>query len=146
MPLFHLDVEVGALVSLGPAQYGERRVVPITGGVLSGPGIHGTVLAGGADWQILRADGVLDIEARYAVRTDAGELFEILSQGYRYGPPEIIAAMSRGEAVPPDSYFFRAVMRFQTGAAGLSHLNRTIAIASGTREPSLVRLDVEAII
>jgi hypothetical protein len=145
-PLFHLDVQVGPISSLGPGPYGERRVVPIVGGTVSGPGIAGNVVPGGADWQILRVDGVLDIEARYAVRTDAGDLFEILSQGYRFGPPEVMERLTRGELVSASEYFFRAVMRFQTGSVALAHLNRTIGIARGHRELGWVRLEVERIL
>lgn len=145
-PLFHLDVEVGPIMSFGAAPYGERRVVPIIGGQLLAPDFSGTIVPGGADWQILRADGVLDIEARYSVKTGSGDLIEVLSQGYRFGPPEILARMARGESVPADSYYFRSTMRFQTGSADLSYLNRTLAIARGEREANWVRLDVDRIL
>jgi hypothetical protein len=144
--LCHIDAHVGAIVSLGAAAYGERRVVAIDGGSVSGPGINGTILPGGADWQILRADGVLDIEAHYVLRLDDGALVEIMSQGYRYGPPEVIAAMARGEAVAPADYFFRTMIRFQTGAAAYAELNRTLAVARAARETEWVRLDVYKII
>lgn len=144
-PLCRLAVEVGPIVSLGMTPYGERRVVPINGGELIGDRMSGKVVAGGADWQIMRSDGVLDIDAHYMIRMSGGELVEIRSQGYRYAPPDIMDKMTRGEAVPSDSYSFRAVIRFCTGGATFLHLNRTIAIASGEREPGRVILMVDAV-
>ena len=59
---------------IGATPLGGRRIVPITGGSFAGPGngagIAGTVLPGGADWQLLRADGSLLITADYMIETD----------------------------------------------------------------------------
>jgi hypothetical protein len=144
-PLCRLNVEVGPIVSLGMTPYGERRVVQIMGGEMTGDGMSGQVVAGGADWQVMRSDGVLDIDAHYMIRMSGGELVEIRSQGYRHAPPDIMAKMARGEAVPRDAYSFRAVIRFQTGGASFAQLNRTIAIAQGEREPGRVILMVDAV-
>jgi Protein of unknown function (DUF3237) len=116
-------------------------VVGITGGTFEGPQLKGTIIPGGADWQIVRADGVLDIDARYALRTDGGALIRVVSQGFRHGPPEVLAALGRGEDVPPEKYYFRTVMRFETGAADLLWLNRTIAVASAQRKARQVLLE-----
>jgi hypothetical protein len=135
-----LSVDVGEVVSMGPAPLGERRVVNILGGTFSGPQLSGQVLSGGADWQIARRDGVLDLDARYALREERGGLIEVRSQGFRHGPPEVLARLARGEAVDPASYFFRTVMRFETGAEDISWLNRTIAVASAERHARRVEL------
>lgn len=136
--LMNLAVDVGALVSMGQAPLGERRVVAIDGGSFEGPSLRGEVLAGGADWQIARSDGVLDLDARYALREQGGGLIRVLSQGYRHGPPEVLAALARGEEVDAARYFFRTVMRFETGAPALAWLNKTIAIGSAERKASKV--------
>jgi hypothetical protein len=65
----------------------------------------------------------------------------VVSQGYRHGPPEVLAALGRGEDVPRDQYFFRTVMRFESGAADLLWLNRCIAVASAERKARQVRLE-----
>ena len=140
--LMSVTADVGEPMSMGGGPLGERRVVGITGGTFEGPQLRGTVVPGGADWQIVRADGVLDIDARYALRTDAHALIRVVSQGYRHGPPEVLAALGRGEEVPAEKYFFRTVMRFETGAAGLQWLNRTIAVASAQRKARQVLLSV----
>jgi hypothetical protein len=134
--------EVGDLVNLGAGPYGERRCVPLLGGSVSGPGLNGEILPGGADWQILRADGVLDIQARYIVRTSDGALVEVDSRGLRHGPPAVMQRLARGDPVAPQEYYFRTLMRFQTGHPAWQHLNATMALARGERQARLVVLDV----
>jgi hypothetical protein len=137
--LFDLTAEVGELVSLGPCPLGERRVVYITGGRFEGPAMRGRIV-GGADWQILRSDGALELDARYAIEEESGAVVQVLSQGYRHGPPEVMARLARGEDVDPASYFFRTAMRFETGAGGLAWLNKTIAVATAGRRARRVEL------
>jgi hypothetical protein len=134
--------DVGVLVTLGAAPGGERRYVPLEGGTLAGPELAGTILSGGIDWQWARADGVLQASAHYVVRTADGALVEVTSDGLRHGPPQTMARLARGEAVRPDQYFFRTFMRFCTGAPAWAHLNRTLAVASGSRGARQVHLDV----
>ncbi len=139
--LMRIAAEVGELQTMGGGPLGERRVVAITGGTFVGPALKGEIVPGGADWQIVRADGVLDIDARYALRTEAGALIRVVSQGYRHGPPEVLAALARGEVVPANRYFFRTVMRFETGDTDLLWLNRTIAVATAERRARQVLLE-----
>lgn len=139
--LFALNCDVGEIISLGPCPLGERRVVYITGGTFEGPSMRGEVV-GGADWQILRSDGVLDLDARYAVREEGGGLIQVISKGYRYGPPEVMDRLARGEDVEAGSYYFRSTMRFETGAPNLAWLNRTIAVATAERRARRVDLEV----
>jgi hypothetical protein len=138
--LMNLSVVVGDVVSMGPGPVGERRVVGILGGTFEGSGLRGEVLPGGADWQIVRSDGVLDLDARYALKEQAGGVVRVLSQGYRHGPAEVLEALGRGEEVDPAKYFFRTIMRFETGAPYLEWLNRTIAVATAKREAQRVLL------
>lgn len=143
--LMNLAVDVGDLVSMGEAPQGERRVVAILGGTFEGPALRGTILPG-ADWQLARRDGVLEIDARYALCEEGGGIVQVTSQGYRHGPAEVLAALGRGEAVDPARYYFRTVMRFETGDARLAWLNRTLAVASGERRARQVRLQAFALL
>ena len=140
-PFLHLHVELEDILHLGQTPYGDRRVIHIAGGHFSGR-IAGRIVPGGADWQILRPDWVADLEARYTLETAAGERVLVASEGLRHGPPEVIAALARGEAVDPALYYFRTALRFETAAPALAFLNRLIAIGRGAREPRAVRLDV----
>lgn len=137
--LFSLSADVGELISMGPAPQGERRVVYIDGGSFEGPAMRGEVL-GGADWQILRSDGVLELDARYAIKEQGGGVVQVLSQGLRHGPPEVMAQLGRGETPDPGSYFFRTIMRFETGAEDLAWLNKVIAVATAERKARRVEL------
>ena len=134
--------EVGALVTLGPGKHGERRYVPLGGGTVRGPELNGTLVEGGVDWQVARADGVLEIAAHYVIRADDGALIEVQSNGLRHGPAEVMSRLARGEEVGRDEYFFRTLVRFTTGAPQWAHLNKVMAIACGQREAAWVRLDL----
>ena len=142
IPMTKVLCDVGALVSLGPGKYGERRYVPLGGGTVFGPELNGTLVEGGVDWQVNRSDGVLDIAAHYVIKTTDGALVEVQSDGMRHGPAEVMARLTRGEVVGREEYFFRTLMRFQTGAPQWLHLNKVLALACGQREAKRVVLDV----
>ncbi len=142
IPMAQVLCDVGTLVTLGPGKYGERRYVPLGGGTVHGPELNGTLVEGGVDWQVNRSDGVLDIAAHYVIRTTDGALIEVQSDGMRHGPADVMARLARGELVGRDEYFFRTVMRFQTGAPQWAHLNKVLALACGQREAKRVVLDV----
>jgi hypothetical protein len=141
-PIFAIRAELEAITSLGRTPYGERRVIGILGGSVSGPKLNGRILPGGADWQIIRSDGAADIKARYTIETGAGALIMVTSEGLRHGPPDMMEKLTRGDNVDPRHYYFRTVMRFETADPSVDWLNRILAVAKGQREPSAVRLDV----
>lgn len=141
-PIFTIHAELEAIMNLGRTPVGERRIIGITGGTVRGRKLNGRVLPGGADWQIVRADGAADIEARYTIETEAGGRILVFSEGLRHGPPEVMAALARGDSVDPALYYFRTLMRFETADPAADWLNRILAIARGTREARAVRLDV----
>lgn len=134
--LMTLRVTVAAPQNIGAVPYGTRRTAPLSGGSFEGPRLRGTVLPGGsADWLLLRADGVLELDLRATLRTDDGALVSMRSFGLRHGPPEVIAAVARGEAVDPATYYFRTTPRFETAHPAYAFLNRLVAVASGDRRP-----------
>lgn len=141
IPMTQVRCEVGALVTLGPGPRGERRYVPLGGGTVAGPELNGTLVEGGVDWQLARADGALEIAAHYVIRTDDGALVEVQSDGLRHGPPAVMERLARGDAVGRDEYYFRTLVRFTTGAAQWQHLNKVLALAVGQREARQVLLD-----
>jgi hypothetical protein len=140
-PIFHLHAELADIRHFGHTPVGDRRVIDIIGGCVHGPKLSGRILPG-ADWQIVWADGTADLKARYGIETDAGARVLVQSDGLRHGPPEVLAALARGEEVDPSRYYFRTVMRFEAGHPSVDWLNRIIAIACGAREKNAVRLDV----
>ncbi len=134
--LMTMHVKVGTLLNIGAVPHGTRRTAPLGGGTFEGPRLRGTILAGSsADWQLLRSDGVLEMDLRFTLRTDDGALISMSAFGLRHGPPEVIAAIGRGDTVDPSSYYFRTLPRFETAHPAYSFLNRLIAVASGDRRP-----------
>ena len=119
---------------------GGRRIVPITGGEFFGPRLRGKVIAGGADWQIVRTDGVAELEARYTLVTDDGALIYVRNHALRHGPAEAMAALAAGRSVDPSSYYFRGATFFETGAARYAWLTKHIIVCTGEREPAGVKL------
>jgi hypothetical protein len=99
------------------------------------------VLPGG-DWQTIWADGRMDISAHYILDIARHGTVEILSEGVRAGPPEVLAALGRGEVVDPGLYYFRTAIRMRTSAPGLLRLNAVLALAVGERLADRVRLTV----
>lgn len=132
-PLFVLEVEVSGLhMAGGPAGAGQR-IADVPGGRFAGERLSGTVLPGGTDWQTLRADDAVLLDARVVLRTDDDALIAMSYRGIRYGPAEVIAAIGRGEDVDPASYYFRIVPSFATSAPRYEWLNRIVAVGIGHR-------------
>ena len=134
-PVMTLQVVVPPPQRLGAVPHGTRVIAPITGGTFEGPRLRGKAL-GGADWTLLRSDGVLELDLRITLETDDGALISMTSFGLRHGPPDVLAALARGESVDPSKYYFRTAPRFETSAPQYEFLNRLIAIASGDRRPN----------
>jgi hypothetical protein len=141
-PLCELLVETGELTSIGTTPAGEIRLVPIVGGTFQGAELEGRVLGGGADWQVVRSDGTLEIRAHYLLETVQSERIELRSEGIRAGSPEVLARLARGELVPPSDYYFRTAIRFNTGAPRLARLNNLLAVCYGARSRQVVTLRV----
>ena len=137
-----LRVEVGEPIDAGITPEGHRRIVPITGGTVSGPELQGRVLPAGADYQILRSVQLTELDARYAVELDGGAVVYVHNLALRHGEAEDIARLNRGEDVDPGLIYFRCTPRFSTAAPEWAWLNHTIAVGTGRRRPESVEIDV----
>ncbi len=140
--LFRAEITLGSAQELGAAPLGHRRIIPITGGRFAGERLSGRVLAGGADWQVVRADGVAELDARYTLETADGALIYVRNRGYRHGPREVLERLSAGENVDPALYYMRTTPLFETGDGRYAWLNRIVAVARGARRPAAVELEV----
>ena len=129
---FEVDARLGPLEDHGMTRDGHRRVVPIAGGRISGL-FDAEILPGGADWQLVRPDGAIEIDTRYSARTAAGEHVHFRTSGVRSGPPEVLAALLRGEDVDPAAYYFRVAVYLETSAPRLAFLERSVYVASAIR-------------
>lgn len=139
--VFGAEVAVAPPLVVGESSRGLRRIVPILGGRIEGPRLQGEVLPGGADWQYVRPDGVLSLEARYTIRTVDGALIQVTNRGLRHGPPEVLERIFRGEAVLPSEYYFRSVAEFEAPRGQHEWLNKGIfvGIAERRRDAAIVR-------
>jgi hypothetical protein len=131
--VFEARVSVGAPLELGETRHGRRRAIPITGGTVSGPRLEGDVVAGGADWQLVQKDGLIELVARYMLRAKDGTLISVTNSGIRRGSPEILARLAEGEAVDPSLYYFRAAPVFEAPPGPHDWLNQSLFIATGER-------------
>ncbi len=135
-----IDVETPLLV--GHSSYGERRIINITGGAFTGPRLSGRVLPGGADWQIIRSDGIIELEARYTLKTHDGALVYVFNRGLRHGPEEVMDRLASGDEVDPSEYYFRTTPVFETGSEEYRWLNGVVAVAAGQRRTAQVIITV----
>lgn len=140
---FRISVDLnGGIQEVGNTGKGIRKVVPITGGTFEGPNIKGKVVAGGYDWQLLRDDGVVEIDARYLLQTDDSDLITITNTGLRHGQPEVMQRLARGEEVDASEYYFRSIPVFESGNPKYTWLLTSVFMATGTRKPKHVLIDV----
>ena len=143
--VFSARIAVAAPRSLGSVAGGERRIVDITGGEVSGPKLTGRILPGGADWQVVRDDGTAVLEARYTIEAADGALVYVRNYGYRHGPRDVLARIANGEEVDPALYYFRTAPVFETAAPQYDWLNRTVVVCSAMRTADRVILDFYAV-
>lgn len=144
--LMQVTVTLAPALLVGTMAVGTRRIINITGGhftgqTLTGEPLTGEVLPGGADWQLVRPDGVALLDARYTLQTVDGALIYVQNRGIRYGPRAVLAAIARGEAVDPASYYMRTTPTFETGDPRYQWLNDLVAVGSGLRRADAVVLD-----
>jgi hypothetical protein len=132
---FELRAEVEAPLEIGQLPKGLRRIIPILRGTFEGPGIRGRVVPGGADWQLIGADGFSELDTRYTLETDTGRTIYVQNAGIRHAPPQVIQRLLRGETVDPSLVYFRTVPRFETSAPELQWLTRSIFVGTGERYP-----------
>jgi hypothetical protein len=137
-----LRVLVGPTTDFGSVPGGRRRVIPILGGTFEGPTVRGAVLPGGADWQIVRDDGLAELDTRYALQTDAGALVYIQNAGIRHAPPDITAKLLAGQPVDPSQVYFRTAPIFEASAPELQWLTRALFVGVGERRPDEVIVHV----
>ena len=141
-----LRVLIGEPRELGMVDGVRKRIIPITGGTVEGPRLEGKVLAGGADWQSIRADGTADIFARYTIEAKDGTIISIVNPGYRHGPAAVLARIAAGEDVDPALYYFRTTPRFDVAQDSVhGWLGHTIFLCTAARYRDHVRLDIFAV-
>jgi hypothetical protein len=120
--VFEIAAQIEGAISTGETKDGIRQAIPITGGTFEGPGIKGEVIPGGADWQQVRPDGVVQIEAIYMIRTDDGAVISVRNAG-----------LINRDADPA---YFRTVPEFAAPVGKYDWLNKHIFLCSVRVDPA----------
>lgn len=135
-----LRVQVGTPQEVGRTVHGLRRLIPILGGHARGDGWQAQVLAGGADFQLIVSDTLAELDARYTLETDAGDLIYVQNRALRSGPPELMARLVRGEPVDPSQIYFRCCPSFETASPALQWVAQRMFMGTGARFPDAVAM------
>lgn len=135
-----LSVEVAPAHEIGPTPSGRRRVIPILGGHVQGDGWSARVLPGGADFQAIVTPTLAQLDARYVLETDAGELIYVVNRAIRVASADVTARLVRGEPVDPAQVYFRCSPAFETAAPSLAWINERVFVGSGVRLPERVEI------
>jgi len=144
--VFTITAKIGEVTSAGETGTGVRRIIPIIGGEVRGENVNGKVLGFGADFQIIRPNELIDLEAKYAFETDDGAVVYVENKGIRFGPVDLLQKLKRGEPVDPKLIYFRTVPKFETGAEKYRWLMEHIFIASAARHADRVVIDVHRVL
>jgi hypothetical protein len=121
-------------------------IYPVKGGTVKGPKINGEVLPGGADWLLMRSDGVSQLDVRVTFCTDDGALIYAYYRGIVKVAPDVMERMQQGEDVGPSEYYFRTTPAFETGSEKYGWLNQIIAVGVGSLASGKVRYKVYEIL
>jgi hypothetical protein len=132
-------IEAGTVIGLNSR--GKRRIIPITGGTVTGQ-VNGKVLLGGADFQIVVSETTADLDARYMIELDNGEHIFVQNRALRRGSAADIAKLVRGEPVAPEAIYFRCVPTFEVSSPALEWLTQSIFVGTGARFPDHVQLSI----
>jgi hypothetical protein len=144
--VFTITAMIGAVTSAGEIGTGVRRIIPVIGGEVKGEGISGKVCAFGADFQIIRPNELIELEAKYAFETDDGATIYVENRGIRFGPLELLQKLKRGESVDPKLIYFRTHPRFETGHDKYRWLMQHIFVGSAARHTDRVIVDVHMVL
>ncbi|MCO5130382.1 MAG: DUF3237 domain-containing protein [Xanthobacteraceae bacterium] len=144
--VFTITAQIAAVTSAGDIGHGVRRIIPIVGGEVRGEDVNGRVLPFGADFQIIRPDELIDLEAKYAFETDDGAVVYVVNTGIRFGPRELLEKLKRNEPVDPALIYFRTTPRFETGSEKYRWLMRHLFVGSAARHADRVVIDVHQVL
>jgi hypothetical protein len=138
--LADLTVRVDRPQEVGQTVHGQRRVIPILGGEVTGQGWTARVLPGGADFQLIVTPRLAELDARYTLETDAGDLIFVQNRAIRVAEPELTQRLIRGEPVDPALIYFRCSPRFETASSALGWISERLFIGTGARHPDRVEM------
>lgn len=117
IPVFEATIQLGEVQTVGDS----RRIVQVIGGQFSGSNFQAKVLAGGGDWQVIHADGRVEIDTRYTLETPEGTLIYLQNKGMRLGT------------------YMRTVSTFEVQDSAFAWLTESLFISTGRKEGDVVQ-------
>ena len=139
--LCDLAVTIAAPVEVGRTPAGLRRMLPITGGTVTGARVNGKVLAGGADFQLILDGGTqAHLDARYVMELDDGSRVFVQNTALRVASLENSQRIMNGQPVNPDEIYFRCQPKLEATTPEWAWLSESQFIGSGRRAPDGVFL------
>jgi hypothetical protein len=136
-----LAVTIAAPIEVGPTPQGFRRMIPITGGKVTGPLLQGHVLAGGADFQLITGDGTeAHLDARYVLELSDGSRIFVQNTALRVASAEDSAKIRQGQPVDPSRVYFRCQPKFEATTPAWHWLSTHQFVGVGMRLPDAVHL------
>ncbi|MEM1187134.1 MAG: DUF3237 domain-containing protein [Pseudomonadota bacterium] len=132
-PLALLTAVLDTPHRLGATPAGERKIVPVLDGRIEGERLSGRILAGGSDWALTNASGILELDVRLVIETHDGALINCQYRGLRHGPEDVMARLAAGESVDYRDFYFRIAPRFDTADRRYEWLNGILAVGIGER-------------
>lgn len=136
-----LAVTIAAPVEVGHTPAGLRRMIPITGGTVTGPRLNGKVLAGGADFQLILGGGTqAHLDARYVIELDDGNRVFVQNTALRVASLENSQRIMNGQPVNPEEIYFRCQPKMEATTPAWAWLSESQFIGTGRRAPNGVFL------
>jgi hypothetical protein len=136
-----LAVTIAPPVEVGQTPGGQRRMIPITGGVVRGPRLNGRILPGGADFQLIVGGGTqAHLDARYVIELDDGNRVFVQNTALRVTSVEDALRIMRGDPVDPAAVYFRCQPRLEACVPTWAWLSESQFIGTGRRSPDGVFL------
>ena len=137
-----LKIEVTGTYMLGGTPLGQRRLDRLDKGHFKGPKIQAEIMAGGMDLLLGGSDGAVRPDVRLVLKLDDGETLLIVYRGVRHGTPEVMERIARGEQVPPNEYYLRTGLVFETASRKYDWMNRIVGVGVGRLAPGAAIYDV----
>jgi hypothetical protein len=139
--LCDLAVTIAPPIEIGQTPAGLRRLIPITGGIVKGPKLNGTILNGGADFQLILSEGsAAHLDARYIIQADDDSRIFVQNTALRFASVENSKRLMQGLPVDPAEVYFRCQPKFEATVGPWQWLNESQFIGVGKRAPNGVFL------
>ena len=130
--LYEISIDLEPAIAIGGNPHGNRQIIPLKGGSFAGPRLTGRVIPGGADWLLIRADGVGELDVRGALETDDGALIYVHYRGYLTRFPDLFPRWAAGEEIGRDEYYFAITPYYETSAERYAWLQETVVVGIGS--------------